>query len=596
MDHRVRELQVQVRAPLGSASGARTAAERFSRTVLERVGARLDAEVPDRLVFMRSLSLKWRLDERQLEDSAVVERCAGDVLSRVRGVSPLRIPVSATETADDLVVFDDEAHWRAAHLLASATGGHAQAWFFKSLEAEGDPLRSLAAPARRAFAWKVLERLAMVGRLVEVIAKTRRESATALATQLLHDTESAPVSATVEAFAPATSSPPDALTVVTRSLPRDLPPPVAALVLHAHARTLPRLPREAIESAVQQCLARFRQGSSRHTPVDTDSSDIANTGATVPVSPSTFDFPSQSAIEQEPLPETRKEETEPNAPITDYTIVPTCLGGLFYLLNPALELALGEILWKACLPEQKVFAHAAAALVGATLEDDAGVPLFAGADPDSPIPTVSEDQLNEVSNSLLIALCAALPRRGLAQFPQTILSLEHQGEQPLLVARPVSSPFAIFARPAPTPDAAQAAVAAFLADWSRSAPMPLATPGLAELDMSGRVGTKPQDLILPAVQLVETQSASTTALLAQTISTLGYLLQARAGSEETTSVDAFVARHLHQPAGVRVSGENLTVVMPLEAIQVELRRAGLDRDPGWVPWLHKTVRFEFEGD
>ena len=601
MDHKVCELWVQVRAPPGTQFGARTAAERFSRAVLERAVARFDAEAPDRLVFMRTLSLRWRLDERQLGDSAVVERCAGDVFARIRDVSPVGIQVSTADTAEDLAVFTDEAHWRAAYLLARALGANAGAWFFNSLEPEGDPLRALAAPARRELAWAVLERLATAGQLVEAIAKPPHEAAADLAAQLLHGAATAPLTATAEALESETPPPPDALIAVARLLPRDLPSPGAALVLHAHARTLTGLSREAIESTVRQCLLQFRKNESSRSPFGTDTANgdrSSTTGAATPNATNTTntgsaDTPSPEGAERESLMKTRSDEAESYSPVANVEIVPTHLGGLFYLLNPALELNLGEVLWRACLPEQKVLAHAVAALVGEALKGDAGIPLFAGSGPDPPVPSVTEDQLDEVSQALLTALCAALPRRGLAQFPQTTLGLERPGNEHLLVARPLSSPFIIFARPAPSPDAARAAIKAFLACWTRSAPAPLAAPEIAMLDAGGRIRATQQIPAPTAALLPGTRSTTTSALLAQTIGVLGCLLQARAGSTDTPTAEAFVTRYARQSANVRVSTKALTVVMPLEAIQVELRRAGLDRDPGWVPWLKKNVEFEY---
>jgi hypothetical protein len=32
----------------------------------------------------------------------------------------------------------------------------------------------------------------------------------------------------------------------------------------------------------------------------------------------------------------------------------------------------------------------------------------------------------------------------------------------------------------------------------------------------------------------------------------------------------------------------------MESIDLSLRRAGRDRDPGWVPWLRKPVRNEYD--
>ena len=33
--------------------------------------------------------------------------------------------------------------------------------------------------------------------------------------------------------------------------------------------------------------------------------------------------------------------------------------------------------------------------------------------------------------------------------------------------------------------------------------------------------------------------------------------------------------------------------LPLDAVSPDLRRAGLDLDPGWLPWLGAVVRFVY---
>jgi hypothetical protein len=40
----------------------------------------------------------------------------------------------------------------------------------------------------------------------------------------------------------------------------------------------------------------------------------------------------------------------------------------------------------------------------------------------------------------------------------------------------------------------------------------------------------------------------------------------------------------------------MKILLPMDRIDITLRRAGPDRDLGWVPWLRRTVRFEFEPD
>src|SRR5690606_27060059 len=46
---------------------------------------------------------------------------------------------------------------------------------------------------------------------------------------------------------------------------------------------------------------------------------------------------------------------------------------------------------------------------------------------------------------------------------------------------------------------------------------------------------------------------------------------------------------------VRVGDEEIRVELPGSSIDVEIRRAGLDLDPGWVPWLSRRVRIAYTG-
>jgi hypothetical protein len=44
---------------------------------------------------------------------------------------------------------------------------------------------------------------------------------------------------------------------------------------------------------------------------------------------------------------------------------------------------------------------------------------------------------------------------------------------------------------------------------------------------------------------------------------------------------------------LEIGEEELLVAMPMAAVDLELRRAGLDFDPGWIPWLRLQVRLAF---
>jgi hypothetical protein len=50
-----------------------------------------------------------------------------------------------------------------------------------------------------------------------------------------------------------------------------------------------------------------------------------------------------------------------------------------------------------------------------------------------------------------------------------------------------------------------------------------------------------------------------------------------------------------RPGRLIAEREHLVIIMPASAVELAHRRAGLDRDPGYVPWLRRRVGFEFAG-
>lgn len=44
---------------------------------------------------------------------------------------------------------------------------------------------------------------------------------------------------------------------------------------------------------------------------------------------------------------------------------------------------------------------------------------------------------------------------------------------------------------------------------------------------------------------------------------------------------------------VAITGTYIDVIFALDAVDLRLRRHGLDADPGWVPWLGRIVAFHF---
>ncbi len=68
---------------------------------------------------------------------------------------------------------------------------------------------------------------------------------------------------------------------------------------------------------------------------------------------------------------------------------------------------------------------------------------------------------------------------------------------------------------------------------------------------------------------------------------------AQAMGEESLSVER-LSQLLTCPAKVYAGATHLDVVMALDDIRLELRQAGLDRDPGWLPGWARVVSFHFE--
>jgi hypothetical protein len=62
------------------------------------------------------------------------------------------------------------------------------------------------------------------------------------------------------------------------------------------------------------------------------------------------------------------------------------------------------------------------------------------------------------------------------------------------------------------------------------------------------------------------------------------------GIEPVSVADAFLRR----PGRVYLTRTHVDLVLPLSAATVEIRRAGLDFDPGWVPRLGRIVQFHYE--
>jgi hypothetical protein len=521
MDGRVGALSLKIRAPRDRLVQVSPSARHFATRVIRRCDARLEARARGRVILVRRLEMIWRLLERALERDGEVEAFAEEMAEALSVQA--EGAAAAPSPADNLVVFADEAHWRAAHLAAVARG-EPTAWYFARLADEGEPPGRLRRPEHRALAAAVLTRLAEDGSLPRVLAR--------LPTVAVRD--------------------------LARSLDVDAPSSE-----DEEARPLPfALMRAALGAAL-----RADRGPTREADPAAGPSAVAPTEAR-----------GLPAVE----------------PATPVDVITTRFGGLFYLVARCLELDLGDILWQVCLAEGAVLSHAAAALLGPAAAGDPAPALFGGVTGEPPLPVVSSEQHAETASALVASLAAAFPRRGLATLPDTVLGLVEHSSGRLLVAVMPDQPFVLFAWPAPEVRALVAGIHTFLAGWPSSGPPPRAVPELAELDRSGRLRPSRRAVISPSLVLPRAAaSPHAVALVAQVGGALGGLFVGRIGQPGRAGSDHLVDDFLAIPGEIELAPESMTVRLPLERVDLRVRRAGLDADPGWVPWLGRRVRIVF---
>jgi hypothetical protein len=48
-----------------------------------------------------------------------------------------------------------------------------------------------------------------------------------------------------------------------------------------------------------------------------------------------------------------------------------------------------------------------------------------------------------------------------------------------------------------------------------------------------------------------------------------------------------------RPARIAITATHVDVRQDIDAVDLRIRRAGLDIDPGWVPWLGRVLRFHY---
>lgn len=561
MDDRVGTLSLRVTTDIvGRDTELRELAERFTREVIQYVSTELETRFPARVVLLQRLPIQWTLPERagtsseRLHDE--IRRAAEAVLERVGTLLPRDDEESDGDA--EIAVFPSEPAWLAASLVARARGR--VAWCHRRALADDVIVRlasdrSLAVAvlgvlARRDMVAEVLsgERPAQVSRLADVVCGPPRlparhtepaqlAAAAAIAERVAHLETCAPALLRLVSYA-------HALVALETDHGRD--------TSHTHDSTRDRVGALA-EHAISLVASTGSRGERRW---GTDLDEVED------VRP----LPPDLAGALRDL-------------VTDHA-------GLFYLLSPILELGLAETLWEACLPEGTIIARSLRALIDA---DDPALAVI-GGEP-SAVPAIDDLQARDIAAAAVGALASIMPRGGRAELPPGHARFVEHATGRLLVVTAHGAPFVLFACPAPQPDAASLALASLLARWPATTPL-LGEPAVIELDRTGRLR---RGIAVPGPPplLVDGATAAEVSASSVTVGAPCQLVVSRIG-DAIASPTAWAAERLARPGRIVRGADYVDVWQPSDAVDLDVRRAGVDRDPGWVPWLRQTIRLHFE--
>jgi hypothetical protein len=645
MEGRVRRLQLNIRSPGAPEREVRLLAERFSRNVLEQFCQIVEDRFPGRDVVIRRMDLRCSLSQTQLADPAEASRYAAELVAAIV-VPEIDDEVSAADIGakgeaedtgwhgtpryisrrpgliegwsesqnrlldeDQLVAatagsetdaksgriakeedrdvaeptdplrapaFNDAVEWIMSCLHAEARGAGNEWVYVWSRDAAAGSVEALA--LRRQAVIAALSRLDAARALIETLASLSPVTIDALLADLdvgapfremvrrwKSDSSQGPADDAAEPIAVAFEEIADIggrLAALARRLPTTLPPDAAAVALYVWALALP---------------------AADGPPASERSADQPG----VPGPPARHGSPPPG---DQPV-------SEPPS-LVPGTELRTRFGGLFYLLSLVLELGIGEALWKVCLAEGQVLARAAASILGDDAAGDVARLLFGGvtAAEASGLFTISPEQQEEVCSEILAAMVATQPRLGIGGLPTPLLHVVECSAGRLLVAT-CGFPVAIFAWPAPDVTAVAAGIEVFLRVWPATADAPRARDILLGLNVSDRLRPAVGQASMAPCLLPEAPTEAAGSVLAQVCGSVLQLFYTRLAAHEgevASSPAALASRYLALPARIVLAPEAMTIVMPMDRINMALRRAALDRDPGWTPWLQRTVRIEFE--
>ena len=568
----VAHLRLRARQAVG---GASTPAETFLRAMMAEVATRLDRHAPGQVWRIRTLPVRWRLAEHEFMQThpAQISACAEEVVRFLLATAPSAetTPFAEPPANAEVAVFASESLRRAACLAARA-GGRRGRWFFADLEADGgaEHLLDIDHPAH---CRTILTALRDGGCLLPLIATWPSNLCERLAAIWdLAGSDASGARDALDASSPTESATPPGSALAPPAATSDAAAPEAIL-----ARLRRQVPGWERLTTAQLRLLILVAGEALALPTRGSAGfrwlwEKLATG-TDPVTVIVRSPRATPPAEED----SHCDDTGPKnllAPRLDLS----AQAGLVYCLAPWLELGAGELLWRACLDETACLAYALALLGG----DQAIITALGGVpDVSTPPPEVGAEQRAEVVTHLLDALRAAIPHRSRLALPAMHLEpVMHQGER-LLLATCGDLPFALAAWPLPD----QPALNAILSHLATAWPAPLAVdPSLAALARQLPTAMTGERTLLPDLPR---DAACVVAVLAGAAATLIALRSGLAGPD--------LAACWAVPGRIADANDVRTIHLPMERIELPLRRAGLDRDPGWVPWLRATVRIVFTG-
>lgn len=565
MAHRVDDLRVAVR---GRSAALKDAAADFASRVLERAGDRLEERFPARVVDVRRLPLALRVAEDALDGGVEVEDAAARLADRLAAYQG---------QGEEVAVFADEALRRAAFLALPVRA--ACPWWADDCAALPGPAAVATVGLDDAQVWMLLTDLHQRALLTGILARWSEADLVTLLGRL------SPPARLLSERAQAAARASTQVVAELRGWRRRLRAvPVAAFTIVALVRLRCEEGLEDEEAHALVALALAAGGNAGGTP----SSPAVIPAAGTPSSPSAggaaadMPVPAAGMAAAHGIASAAAHPATPlaaDAPLVfagdgSGAVSRTAYAGLAYLLARTGECGVAEALWRACLPEGAVLAQAWAPLAG----DDPIVALLSGQ-PDTACPIMEPEQAEEISALISAGTSAALAHRGLCD--PLALHLRLVEPRGLVVAQLVGSRAVLAAWPQTRH---QQALEAVVDRW-RGATW-TADPALAQLHPALTAAT-PE---LPAPLLPASADAATAAILAMVVGAPLAVLCARARlAAADVPACLAIAGSLHDDGGT------IRITMPASAIDVRLRRAGLDADPGHVPWLRRQVRLVFAG-